>query len=97
LLTLFPRHPGVRSVVVVSLERISDSCGYGVPRYRHEGERTQLLDWAERKGSLGLVQYRAEKNLTSIDGLPGVKAEMNRENNSPRHPADPIGSRRDPV
>ena len=82
LLTLFPDLPGVRSVVVVSLERISDSCGYGVPNYRYEGERTQLPDWAQRKGPVGLVQYRAENNQASIDGIPGLKAERNRETNS---------------
>jgi Pyridoxamine 5'-phosphate oxidase len=73
LLRLFPDLPGVRSVVVVSLERISDSCGYGVPLYRYQGERTQLLDWARRKGQRGLVRYRADNNLASIDGIPGLK------------------------
>jgi hypothetical protein len=70
---LFPRLPGVRSVVVVALERISDSCGYGVPLYRYEGERAQLLNWARRKGPPGLLQYRADHNLASIDGIPGLK------------------------
>ncbi len=70
--------PGVRSIVVVSLERIADSCGYGVPRYCYEGERTQLTDWARRKGPLGLTRYRAENNMASIDGLPGLKLRTER-------------------
>jgi|SRR5579875_68571 hypothetical protein len=74
LLRLFPQFPGVRSIVVVSLDRIADSCGYGVPRYRYQGERSQLLDWACRKGPLGLARYRAEHNATSVEGLPGLKA-----------------------
>jgi hypothetical protein len=82
LLTLFPDLPGVRSVILVSLERITDSCGYGVPLYRYEGERTQLLDWAQRKGSVGLAEYRATNNRTSIDGIPGLKAELGREKSS---------------
>jgi hypothetical protein len=73
LLKLFPRLPGVRSVVVVSLDRISDSCGYGVPLYRYAGERTQLVEWARRKGIPGLTHYRDENNRASIDGLPGLK------------------------
>jgi hypothetical protein len=73
LLRLFPELPGVRSVVRVTLERISDSCGYGVPLYRYQAERTQLLDWARRKGLSGLVDYRSRNNARSIDGIPGLK------------------------
>jgi hypothetical protein len=68
----FPSRPGVRSIVRVRLERIADSCGYGVPRYRYEGERQQLTDWAERKGADGIAQYQARNNTRSIDGLPGL-------------------------
>jgi len=68
----FPSYPNARTVVTVALERIADSCGYGVPRYRYEAERSQLLDWAERKGPEGVAAYRDEANATSIDGLPGL-------------------------
>jgi hypothetical protein len=73
LLKLFPETPGTRSIIVVALDRIADSCGYAVPRYRYEGERSQLIDWAEKKGPSGLDKYRAQHNLKSIDGLPGLK------------------------
>jgi mannose-6-phosphate isomerase-like protein (cupin superfamily) len=73
LLTQFTFHPGIRSIVCVDLDRISDSCGYGVPLLRYEAERTQLQDWAERKGAEGLVDYRRKHNATSIDGLPGLR------------------------
>ena len=69
----FPSYPGARAVVDVTLDRIADSCGYAVPRYRYEGERTQLLDWADRKGRDGVDAYRAERNVESIDGLPGIR------------------------
>lgn len=69
----FPELPGVRSVIRVRLERIGDSCGYAVPRYRYEGERRQLLEWAERKGPDELEIYRREKNAASIDGLSGLQ------------------------
>jgi hypothetical protein len=68
----FPTYAGTRSVIEVTLERIADSCGYAVPLYRYEGERSQLLDWADRKGPEGVVAYRAERNVESIDGLPGL-------------------------
>jgi hypothetical protein len=69
----FPTFAGTRSVIVISLERISDSCGYGVPLYGYEGQRSQLLDWAERKGADGVVRYREDNNRRSIDGLRGLK------------------------
>ena len=68
----FPEMVGARSIIVVALDRIADSCGYGVPRYRYEGERPQLVDWADRKGPDGVVAYRDERNALSIDGLPGL-------------------------
>src|SRR4051794_21674036 len=50
-LSLFPRHTSTRAIIRVRLDRISDSCGFGVPLYRYEGERTQLTAWTERKGA----------------------------------------------
>jgi hypothetical protein len=68
----FPPLPGARAVIRVSVTRISDSCGFGVPLYRFEGDRAQLGEWAERKGAEGVARYRAEQNRRSLDGLPGV-------------------------
>lgn len=72
----FPTRPGIRSVIVIALERISDSCGYGVPLMRFQSERDQLETWAERKGPDGLVEYQATKNAKSIDGLPGLSGTL---------------------
>lgn len=69
---LFPPMPGVRSVIRVGVERVADSCGYGVPRYRYAGERAQLAAWAERKGPDRVAAYRARNNRRSIDGLSGL-------------------------
>jgi hypothetical protein len=74
LLSRFGSYPGARSVIRVRLDRVSTSCGYGVPLLQYEGARDQLRKWAERRGADGLAEYRAEKNATSIDGLPGLKA-----------------------
>lgn len=78
----FPPRAGTRSVINVAVERVTDSCGYGVPRMRLEGERDDLIRWAVRKGDEGLEEYRAQKNTTSIDGLPGLPG-------LPARPADP--------
>jgi predicted pyridoxine 5'-phosphate oxidase superfamily flavin-nucleotide-binding protein len=70
----FPRasDSNVRAVIAVDVTRIADSCGYGVPLYRYEGERTQLPAWAERKGADGVADYKRERNATSLDGLAGL-------------------------
>jgi predicted pyridoxine 5'-phosphate oxidase superfamily flavin-nucleotide-binding protein len=68
----FPLRENARSIIVVEVARVKDSCGYGVPLFRYEGERTQLQAWARHHGPEGLKAYRDEKNRRSIDGLPGV-------------------------
>lgn len=73
LVARFPRFTGTRSVIRIAVERVADSCGYGVPRYRFDGERRQLLDYAERKGPEALAAYRRAHNAKSIDGLRGFE------------------------
>jgi hypothetical protein len=69
--------PGTeRAVIRVAVERIADSCGYGVPVMEYVGPRPQYEAWAEakqRKG--GLDEYVAQHNARSIDGLPAVDLE----------------------
>lgn len=69
---LFPDLPGARSVVVVRLDRVQTSCGYAVPTMDLREERSTLIQWAERRGPDGVVDYWGEKNTTSIDGLPAL-------------------------
>jgi hypothetical protein len=69
---LFPAYPGHRAIIRASLTRISDSCGYGVPRYEYVGDRDQLRRWSAAKGPAGLRQYQREKNARSLDNLPGL-------------------------
>ncbi|KPL86188.1 pyridoxamine 5'-phosphate oxidase family protein [Herpetosiphon geysericola] len=66
----FPVYPGMRQIVVVEVERVQTSCGFGVPLMDLVGQRDTALRWAEAKGEQGLVDYRAEKNMVSIDSLP---------------------------
>lgn len=75
LRALFPEYPGTRAVVRAQLARISDSCGYSVPRYNYTGERDALVKWSEAKGPEALERYRRAKNARSLDGLPGWEGE----------------------
>jgi hypothetical protein len=68
----FPAYDSVRSIIVVDITRVADSCGYGVPLMKYEGDRKQHFGWAAKKGAEGLVTYRKEKNSRSIDGLEGL-------------------------
>jgi hypothetical protein len=68
----FPAYDSARSIILVDITRVADSCGYGVPLMKYEGERKQLFAWAATKGAEGLVTYRKEKNSRSIDGLKGL-------------------------
>ena len=69
----FPDDVRARCIIRVDVERISDSCGYGVPVMTFEAERTLLRQWAEKKGDSKLEQYQVEKNAASIDGLPALR------------------------
>ena len=67
---LFTIYPSTRQLIVADIERVQTSCGFGVPLYDYVGERDHHFKWADTKGADGLVDYRNEKNLISIDGLP---------------------------
>lgn len=70
----FPPQAAPRSIIVVEVTRISDSCGYGVPRMDFVEDRAALSRWAAAKGPEALPGYRREKNTQSIDGLPALDA-----------------------
>jgi hypothetical protein len=67
---LFPPTPGERHLIVLRVESVQTSCGFGVPIYHYQDQRRLLVDWAERQGPEGMKEYRRGKNATSIDGLP---------------------------
>jgi hypothetical protein len=71
----FPDAALARAIIDVDVTRVSTSCGFGVPLLRFGGDRSQLTDWASRKGEAGLRDYRHKKNARSIDGLAGLDPE----------------------
>jgi hypothetical protein len=68
--SLFQILSGERQIIVLEIESLQTSCGYGVPIYELKEERKKLIHWAKKKGETGIQQYWQEKNQTSIDGLP---------------------------
>jgi predicted pyridoxine 5'-phosphate oxidase superfamily flavin-nucleotide-binding protein len=65
-----PAVDGTRAVIRVEVDRVADSCGYGVPLMEYVGERPQRAKWLEGKGAEGVRDYVRERNAESIDGLP---------------------------
>src|SRR5581483_4374119 len=72
LLPLFEPRPGMRSIIHATLTRISDSCGYGVPRYQYLGDRNTLLNYWDNKGKAATMEYQRTRNAKSLDGLQGM-------------------------
>lgn len=70
-------HAGPRAIVVVSVSRVSDSCGYAVPYMDVVGERSLLDDQHGRRPAADWAP-RVARNASSIDGLPAL---------DPDHPA----------
>jgi len=69
----FPPQPAIRNIVVVDVERIMDSCGYGVPEYEFRKDRESLHNWIAKKTPEEIAAYRRDNNAESLDGLPGLR------------------------
>ena len=67
-----------RAIIVVHVERIADSCGYGVPLLDYVGERPHQAKSSAKRvrvhGPEAYLAYQREHNLRSVDGLPAVDA-----------------------
>jgi hypothetical protein len=61
--------PGARQIVLLDVDLVQTSCGYGVPLFDYKEDRPTLRRWAETKGEDGLAAYRRQKNVHSIDGF----------------------------
>jgi predicted pyridoxine 5'-phosphate oxidase superfamily flavin-nucleotide-binding protein len=73
----FAELPGTRQVIVVDVERVQTSCGFGVPEMTYVTDRDLLLSWADSRRD-ELPAYRARKNSVSIDGLPAPDPDAGR-------------------
>jgi hypothetical protein len=61
-----------RAIVLVDLDRVSDSCGYAVPLMDFVGHRDVLDLRQEKKGPAVYREYPETRNAVSIDGLPAL-------------------------
>lgn len=68
----FPEISGERAIICVNVDRISTSCGFGMPLMKYVGEREDLPEFAGSLGEDGMAAYREKNNAESIDGLPGL-------------------------
>jgi hypothetical protein len=65
--------PGTRAIIRIGVDRIADTCGFGVPLLEFRSQRPTLTTWASRKGPEALREYQRQNNARSIDGLPALR------------------------
>ena len=68
----FGELPAVRSIIRLTAERITDSCGWTVPEYQHVGERPHYQNYVDTRKPGDLREGQLASNMTSIDGLPAL-------------------------
>lgn len=70
LLGLFPPMRGARNIFDLRVDLVQKSCGYGVPLFDFQEDRTLMDSWAAKKKGDELETYQREKNQRSIDDFP---------------------------
>lgn len=72
----FDEMPGQRQIILLQIESLQTSCGFGVPMYQLVEDRSTLVQSCEKKGPEGVRKYWADKNSRTIDGLEtGIDAK----------------------
>ncbi len=69
-ITLFPDYPGSRQIFLLDIDSAQTSCGFAVPNFKYQEDRSDLVYWTEKIGDEGVKNYWKEKNQISIDGKP---------------------------
>ena len=72
LLGQFPKMPAVRNIIRIHVERIIDSCGYGVPLFEFRKHRDSLVNYFAKQTDEDIRAYRRKRNRASLEGLPGL-------------------------
>ncbi|MDE0754282.1 MAG: pyridoxamine 5'-phosphate oxidase family protein [Woeseiaceae bacterium] len=68
----FESMPAIRNIIVIKVERIIDSCGYGVPMYSFEKHRDSLGNYLANQSDADILEYRRTRNSRSLEGLEGL-------------------------
>jgi hypothetical protein len=65
-----------RSIVLIDVQRVGDSCGYGVPLMSFEGHREHHALSSAKKvrtmGAEGYERFQRNRGARSLDGLPAL-------------------------
>ncbi|KAJ4486576.1 hypothetical protein C8J55DRAFT_21211 [Lentinula edodes] len=67
------RNPGSRAVIIVDVEKVGTSCGYGVPFFEFKGHRDTYYNVASRFEQADFAAQQADKMLekpVNVDSLP---------------------------
>lgn len=70
LFPLFSANLGARQIMLMRVELVQKSCGYSIPLFEYQEERSILDNWTNKKGAEGIKDYWAERNSISLDGKP---------------------------
>jgi len=57
-----------RQVFEVTIEKINNSCGMGVPLYEYKSQRTELTNYYDNSTKEDHIKYMKKNNLKSFDG-----------------------------
>jgi len=71
-LAKFPPMPAARNIIRIKVERIIDSCGFGVPQYDFRQQRDSLPNYFEKQTEEEILEYRRVRNSESLEGLPAL-------------------------
>jgi Pyridoxamine 5'-phosphate oxidase len=63
-----------RAIIVVDVSRVSDSCGFAIPRFDFVDDRDLLDRWADNHDDQAIADYQVTRNAQSIDGLPALRS-----------------------
>jgi predicted pyridoxine 5'-phosphate oxidase superfamily flavin-nucleotide-binding protein len=74
----FATKRGARAIIVVDVDRVSDSCGFAVPKFDFVDDRDLLDRWTQNRNDDDLAAYRADRNAESLDGLPALRTADDR-------------------
>ncbi len=66
---------GVRAIIRVSVTRISDSCGFGVPLMDFKAQRDISPNYIRTRGIPATRDYMEANNQQSIDGLSALSPD----------------------
>jgi hypothetical protein len=69
-----PTRHGLRAIIVVTADKIRDTCGYAVPFMTYDSDRPLHASRFARESDASLDAYFQKKDdiATSMDGLPGL-------------------------